>query len=927
MSVQPCARGQEGAVDALYLLAYGGVLRGLVAVGLDIHHITDVGDDTIADGIVRAQEAVGVGHLGEVFVDVHAVVHHGTYLQQVELAGLVGVEVHGKLYLHRALHLALTVLEHLAHEFGKWEHPVLEHAREGEYLAVAPLIEAIVDALVIGVVGGAYPLQGAMPLGIPQRDAHQIEPVIDLHGGRVGVAVGPHSQEICLRVAQGRLRLTRLQHLVRMCRAHTKAHAPIHDVLAQPHGQGHGALLGLLVAYGVIVDAARHTADDGVEDFAMRLAHNLLQDDSHLLLVDDVAGCGHIVLAGPVIDAGIHAAYGLREHGQPLVLVLGAGNHVSAVDTGEGLVMRVLEQTAAAHGYGASDHLQEGLQVAQQAHGEARAQEMGQHLLVGDVAQCHLVEVIGIHELVEDVGTEHHGLGYSHGHALHLVEVGVTLEQVVDEGQAASLAAQTAITDAGKVGILVETLALEHGHHALVLHPAVGHDSVQDNLSVCVHVLQALPGDALEKLRDGEEGTAGQPAAHVVVCYVVEQAARGHGHDVVLQVLEIMDAGNLLHGVGVAEHEIAKAEILEDEGTQVHVHLLGVLVDEVGMALRCQRLLVALGRLHYQGDVGVVLADGAQKSVSRLVILVPAGKERETAVTDDPQRVVGKAVVERPCLLVVAREHYLGTSTHAQSLERGVECLGGKLQALLQHEAVQVGQDAAIEAYVVLDQEYHLHARAAYVMLQVHAVLHELDDAQEQFGVSQPAEHVLKGREILVLHPAGDSVAEGCEHHDGHTGIVVLDGARDVEDTVVLGGGHADDQVYLLGGHVGLGGMLARHLYEAGREAEPQPGILGEYLLVHAPVVLEDEGIIGVGYDEDVADALEHQVNKGCVLECHVGCVFGSMGRQGRTTPVARPCIIVGLPPRGEKPACHTMPCAIMALATFMKPATLAPFT
>ena len=262
------------------------------------------------------------------------------------------------------------------------------------------------------------------------------------------------------------------------------------------------------------------------------------------------------------------------------------------------------------------------------------------------------------------------------------------LEQVVDEGEAASLASQTAVTDAGEVGVLVEALALEDRHHALVLHPAVRHDGIQNNLPVGIHVLKSLPGDAFEELRNGEEGTARQPAAHVVVRYVIEQTACGDRHDVVLQVLQVVYPGHLLHGVGVTEDEISEAEILKDELAQVNVHLLGVLIYEVGFALRGQSHLVALGRLHYQGDIGIVLADGLQQAEPSILILLPTLKEREAAVADDAQGIVGKAVVQQPCFLIVTCQDYLGTPPHAQCLERGIECLGGKLQALLEHEAV-----------------------------------------------------------------------------------------------------------------------------------------------------------------------------------------------------------------------------------------------
>ena len=520
-------------------------------------------------------------------------------------------------------------------------------------------------------------------------------------------------------------------------------------------------MLCRLVADGVVVDAARHAAYDGVVPVPVHLAHHLLQDDRHLLLVDDVARGSHVVLAALVEDAGVDCLDGTRKHGEPLVLVGIVGYHVRAVHAGEGLVVGVFKEAAAAYGYGGVHHLQEGFEVAQQPHGQPGTLEVPQYLLVRDVAQGYLVEFVGVHELVEDVRAQHHGLRYAHLYAGVLVEVGVPLQDVVDEGQSAPLAAEAAVADAGEVGVLVEPLPLEYRHHALVLHPAVCHDGIQYYLPVCVHVLQAVPRDVLQELGDGEQGAACQPAAHVVVADVVEQALSGHRHDVVLQVLEVVQPYHLLHRVGVAEDEVAEAEELQHEVPEVEVHLLRVLVYEMCLALACQFLAVALRRVHDEGDVGVVAAYRAEQLEAGFLVLCAALVHGEAAVADDTQRVVRELGIQGPRLVVVACQHYLGPSPHAQCLKARVQGLGRKLQALLQHELVQAWQYAAVEAYAVLHYQYHLHSRAAYVVLQVQAVLNQLDDGQQELGVAQPAEDVLEGGQVLVLHAARDAVAEG----------------------------------------------------------------------------------------------------------------------------------------------------------------------
>ena len=198
----------------------------------------------------------------------------------------------------------------------------------------------------------------------------------------------------------------------------------------------------------------------------------------------------------------------------------------SGIDAGEGLVVRVFEQRRRTCSDGALDHFEERLEVAEQTLRQTSAQEGCEDLFVGRIAQRKRIELVLVHELVEDVGAEHDGLGDAHARLLlqflrgfvesdvaqeafgaEVLQVGVPAHEVVEEGEAASLAAERAIADACKVGILVEASALEHGHHALVLHATIGDDGLEDPLAVCLDVLQTAPRDALEEVGHGEEGT------------------------------------------------------------------------------------------------------------------------------------------------------------------------------------------------------------------------------------------------------------------------------------------------------------------------------------------------------------------------------------------------------------------------------------
>ena len=200
-----------------------------------------------------------------------------------------------------------------------------------------------------------------------------------------------------------------------------------------------------------------------------------------------------------------------------------------------------------------------------------RVEESPKYLLVGHIGERDAVEVVALHELVEYVCTQHNGLRDSHRHALKSVEVLVALYYVVEESEAAALAAERPLADACEVAERVEALTVEDSHHALVLHPAVGYDGVVYNLAVLVDILERLPCYSLQELGYREQGARAEPARYIVVCDMVEQGLTRQCEDIVLQLLEVVYADERLHCLRIPEYEVAESELVEDALAEVMV--------------------------------------------------------------------------------------------------------------------------------------------------------------------------------------------------------------------------------------------------------------------------------------------------------------------------------------------------------------------
>ena len=200
--------------------------------------------------------------------------------------------------------------------------------------------------------------------------------------------------------------------------------------------------------------------------------------------------------------------------------------------------MAILQQRARSHGDRRFYSVEEREEVGYQRVGQLRAHKVLQYLLVAGVAQCYCPQVVLLHKLVEEVGTQHHRLCYLHLRLLKLVQFWVALYYLVEECQTAAFASQRALADTGKVGVAVKLQSVEHCYHTYVLHTSVLHDGIEDYLSVGIHVLQLVPRHVFQECRNGEDGTCAQPAAHVVARYVIQHRVIRYLEYVVLQLLQ-----------------------------------------------------------------------------------------------------------------------------------------------------------------------------------------------------------------------------------------------------------------------------------------------------------------------------------------------------------------------------------------------------
>ena len=137
----------------------------------------------------------------------------------------------------------------------------------------------------------------------------------------------------------------------------------VDDILTQSQGDIRDPIFRLLVTDRIEIQGTGHARHRRIEMIIITGAHHFLQDDSHLLLIDQVRGSRHIRLTVLIKDRGIHRLDSVAHRTEHIVFLLDLRYHIRRIDPGERLIMRIFQQAGGTHGDRAFHHIEESHQV------------------------------------------------------------------------------------------------------------------------------------------------------------------------------------------------------------------------------------------------------------------------------------------------------------------------------------------------------------------------------------------------------------------------------------------------------------------------------------------------------------------------------------------------------------------------------------
>ncbi len=499
-------------------------------------------------------------------------------------------------------------------------------------------------------------------------------------------------------------------------------------------------------------------------------------------------------------------------------------------------------------------------QGIRQVPGQGGGDEFGEDLPVRKVRVDDILEAVLEDEPVEEVRCNDEGSRDQDADAFPMVIEVVPLENLVQEGQAAGLAAQGAVPEAGKADGVVVALGLEAGHDAESLgHPVVS-DGADGGRPALRLVVEAALLDAVANL---EEAAGEEPAGDIVLGRQPGQVGIRKGGDDALGAVQVAGAGDFLPGLGIRHYEIAESEFPADEIRQVVREGFGTLHEETRLEGRSDGPHAFLGGLHEDGHLGIVLADHPAQvdaGVQLLLRGLVAGMQDETDVGDDAQHVGLVFLVQGHGVVVVRGHEDLGPGAFPQALLALVEGVADGLAVLKEDQAVQLRQVSGVVPDGILHEEDALHTVLQDVHRCVPAVFQELDDGDDQVRGVVPAEDAVEVARVPVLHLPVNLLGKGRQEDDRGFRVDFLHPAGELEHIDFTHIVHRDDKVELGTGlhhgeslHGGFGPQEFRRVRQVQfRIFDGDPGL-------DPAVLFQGELVIVVAHEEDPADPSCHQ--------------------------------------------------------------------
>ena len=176
-------------------------------------------------------------------------------------------------------------------------------------------------------------------------------------------------------------------------------------------------------------------------------------------------------------------------------------------------------------------------------------------------------------------------------------------------------------------------------------------------------------------------------------------------------------------------------------------------------------------------------------------------------------------------------------------------------------------QSRRIESDGIFNKQYNLYADTFCIVRRIHLVLDQFDDGQQQFRITEPAEYIVYGTQILIGNTFGHLLGKRRKDDDRDLRITPLDFVGCRKNIAVVHVGHADDQSIFPRTEFRESLSFRCDMRKARRITQIERCIFVKDLFVHTTIILQHECIVFGCDKKDVVDTFVHQTGKRSIFE------------------------------------------------------------
>ena len=253
--------------------------------------------------------------------------------------------------------------------------------------------------------------------------------------------------------------------------------------------------------------------------------------------------------------------------------------------------------------------------------------------------------------------------------------------------------------------------------------------------------------------------------------------------------------------------------------------------------------------------------------IATLILGFVARIDDKSHVGDYTQQILFIAVIYIDSIVIVGSQQHFRTRSFTADLLLLVVGIFQKLAILHKQYLIQFWQIGRIESNRVFDKQYSLHTTINNIRFGIEFILHQLDDGDNQIGITVPAEYIIDSRTLLFINLAINLLRKTCQENNRQIGIQLLNLAREIKHIRLANIIHRQHEIEIRHRLQQLQSLRSRlHTRQRWRVTHIEFHILTIDLRLYMAIFLQDVTIVRTTHKQNLMNTVLHKTMRRIII-------------------------------------------------------------